>query len=104
LDHLAQWEKEFSQFSNKDKQDDDGDLLEEKEHAAELDFDLNEYMKDVDAREWGGEEMMGQEKMRFGEDGFPVLGDYAFGESGVRVSVERPEGNRADSICGRKTW
>lgn len=81
MDHLAQWEKEFSQFSNKDKQDDDGDLLEEKEHAAELDFDLNEYMKDVDAREWGGEEMMGQEKMRFGEDGFPVLGDYAFGES-----------------------
>ena len=76
LDHLAQWEKDFSQFSN--KQDDDGDLLDE--NAAELGFDLNEYMKDVDAREWGGEEMMGQEKMRFGEDGFPVLGDYAFGK------------------------
>lgn len=80
LDHLAQWEKEFSQFSNKDKQqEDDGDLLDENA-AAELGFDLNEYMKDADAREWGGEETMGLEKMRFGEDGFPVLGDYAFGQ------------------------
>lgn len=53
----------------------------------ELDFDLNEYMKGIEGRDedlfrTGG---MGREEsgtgVRMGEDGFPVLGDYAFGQS-----------------------
>jgi len=115
MDHLADWEKQFSQFTNGENDVDDedyarqlgGDDLDALGDKVDLGFNLDDYMKDIGNREMfdaegqevgleglnkGFEGMEGYAPpgsgVRFGEDGFPLLGDYAFGESRTKHVAE----------------